>query len=124
MPSITQAVNLTRVAQSPGGNRIVSIGKSAALGGVLGAAAGAVLSQVSLPFLPGFGAAVGAAVGGAAGIVLGGIVGFLRSRGGSDGAHVGALTLQSPPPPPVSTPSGLPPAPPVERASKPRHAHA
>lgn len=92
-------------------SRASTIARHAIIGGALGAAAGAALSFTALPFIGVFSAPIAAAIGGAAGLVIGGIVGFVRSRGASDGAHVGAGTLQTPPPPP--TPSTLPPAPPL-----------
>jgi hypothetical protein len=106
----------TRVHQADDANpRLETVVKSAAVGGVLGAALGAGLSFTALPFIGALSAPIGAAIGGAAGIVLGSIVGILRSHAGPQGAHGGAATIQAAPPAPVggtgATPSLPPPLP-------------
>ena len=100
-----------RVAQVGGpSNRLGTVAKHAAIGGVIGAALGAGLSFTALPFIGALSAPLAAAIGGAAGIVVGGIVGLLRTR--NQGAHVGAGLVRVPPPPP-NTGGVLPPAPPI-----------
>lgn len=93
-------------------SRSSTVIRNAAIGGVIGAAAAAGLSLTALPFIGALAAPIAAAIGGAAGIVIGGIVGVLRSRSAADHGVVGALKVQSPPPP--SGGDGvLPPAPPL-----------
>ncbi|MCW2926916.1 MAG: hypothetical protein JWM86_884 [Thermoleophilia bacterium] len=93
-------------------SRFATVAKHAVIGGALGAAAGAALSFTALPFIGAFSAPIAAAIGGAAGLVLGGLIGLLRTRGSSDGAHVGARMIQSPPPAPRNGAGNTPPPPP------------
>jgi hypothetical protein len=88
-------------------SRFGTVAKTAAIGGVIGAALGAGLSFTALPFIGALSAPLAAAIGGAAGLVVGGIVGLLRSR--NSGPKVGAGLIQLPPPPP-NTGGVLPPA--------------
>ena len=69
------------------GSRAGTIIKSAAIGGVVGAAALAGLSFTALPFIGALSAPIAAAIGGVAGLAIGGIVGWLRSRSGGDDAN-------------------------------------
>lgn len=110
--SVTVSTIQHPVQQATQPSRLGSIVKHAAIGGVVGAAAGAGLSLTALPFIGALSAPIAAAIGGAAGIVVGGLVGFFRSRGSSDGARVGAGTIQTPPPAPSGGTGGTPPPPP------------
>jgi hypothetical protein len=94
-----------------GSDRTATIVRHAAIGGIAGAAIGAGLSFTALPFIGALSAPIAAAIGGAAGLLVGGLVGFLRSRGGTQDAKSAASGVsQQVPPPPGSTSSGLPPA--------------
>lgn len=90
--------------------RSTTIFKHAAVGGVVGAAVGVGLSFTGLPLVGGLFAPIAAAIGGVAGLAIGGLVGFLRSRGGSDGAKAG-VTQVIPPPPGTSSGTLPPPLP-------------
>ncbi|MCB0880070.1 MAG: hypothetical protein KDC46_13950 [Thermoleophilia bacterium] len=94
------------------GSRAGTIIKSAAIGGVVGAAALAGLSFTALPFIGALSAPIAAAIGGVAGLAIGGIVGWLRSRSGGDDAKVSAVAVgqAATPPAPGTSGAGLPPA--------------
>lgn len=83
--------------------------KSTLIGGAAGAAGGALLGILNLPFLPQFSAPIGAAIGGVAGLVIGGIAGFLKTRNDPkyNVGQVGQLGML-PPAPQVGV-NGLPP---------------
>jgi hypothetical protein len=103
----TSQLSIAQTAPS----RTSKIVRHAAIGGVVGAALGAGLSFTALPRIGGLVAPKAAAIMGAAGILVGGLVGFLRTRGGSDDAKVAGTSVgQQVPPPPGTAGSGLPPA--------------
>lgn len=97
------------------GSRFGTIAKHAAIGGVIGAVAGAALSLTALPFIGVLSAPLAAAIGGAAGIIVGGLIGFFKSRGGSDAARIGAGAIQLAPPAPGTGSGNNPPPPPPLR---------
>lgn len=114
MSVITQNIRQSVSQAGQPGSRFGTIAKHAAIGGAIGAVAGAALSLTALPFIGVLSAPLAAAIGGAAGIIVGGLIGFFKSRGGSDGARIGAATIQTAPPAPgTRSGGGLPTAPPL-----------
>ena len=106
--SIT-ATNTVTTAATP--SRFDRVSNYSALGGIVGAGAGALVSLLPLPFLAFLTAPIGAAIGGAVGLVAGTAIGLFKTRHSESisQATAGAGSLGTPPPVP-GTSGGLPPA--------------
>ncbi|MCW2949995.1 MAG: hypothetical protein JWN41_1008 [Thermoleophilia bacterium] len=104
-------MSITTITNVSTPSRFDRVSNYAALGGLVGAAAGAGLSFTALPFIGALTAPVGAAIGGAAGLLVGTVIGLFRTRSSAAMTQVvtGAGSLGSAPPLPNTSSSALPP---------------